>query len=681
MHPLIRYLPLLFLPQVHAETAPADLERITVTANRIAEPESQSVYSVIRLQADEIVLMDAAHPNELFSRVPGTWISRGSGQEHLTAIRSPVLTGAGACGAFLFLEDSIPVRPVGFCNVNQLFEINTEQADAIEVLRGPGSVHYGSNALHGAINVLHAPLRLPLNEVALTFGEFGQRRIKVDHGHLLGENSWRMKYFGETADSIQRDAGHRQHKLNLGWQGYNVRTHLAATSLDQDTAGYIIGEDAYRNPDLKRGNPNPEAFRRAQSLRAWAVWERELPDNRHFEMRPYARYSDMDFLQHFLPGKPLEENGQTSAGIVSSYGINGLSTDWTFGFDLEWADGWLRESQDSPVEIDSDFLQATRPVGRHYDYEVVQYSASPWINVEHAMTKRTSLVGGLRADWIRYDYDNLMSDGNLREDGTACGFGGCIYNRPADRNDSFSNISPKLGIRHALTDHTLYGNIVRGFRAPQATELYRLQRGQNVADLDAVRADSAEIGLRELKGDFTYNVALFLMEKRNEIFRDAEGFNVSSARSRHRGAEFDLNWQVDTEWQLALRGTLARHTYAFDYLPDEGESFVEGRDIDTAPRVLGSALLRWTPATSNVLELEYSRVGGYYLDAENTARYPGHGLWHLRAQHDFGNYRLRARINNLLDADYAERADFAFGEFRYFPGWPRRFTFEVAYGF
>ena len=38
---------------------------------------------------------------------------------------------------FLFLENGIPIRPTGFCNVNELFEVNSEQAQSIEVLRGP----------------------------------------------------------------------------------------------------------------------------------------------------------------------------------------------------------------------------------------------------------------------------------------------------------------------------------------------------------------------------------------------------------------------------------------------------------------------------------------------------------------------------------------------------------------
>ena len=98
-------------------------------------------------------------------------IQRGSGQESLTAIRSPVLTGAGSCGAFLFLENGVPMRPVGFCNVNVLFEVNTEQAQAVEVLRGPGSALYGSNAMHGTVNVLQPwPLERPLLAASLDGG-------------------------------------------------------------------------------------------------------------------------------------------------------------------------------------------------------------------------------------------------------------------------------------------------------------------------------------------------------------------------------------------------------------------------------------------------------------------------------------------------------------------------------
>ena len=46
--------------------------------------ESGSI-SVIDTQTVQDVA--ATHPSEVLNRVPGVWINRGSGQEHLTAIR------------------------------------------------------------------------------------------------------------------------------------------------------------------------------------------------------------------------------------------------------------------------------------------------------------------------------------------------------------------------------------------------------------------------------------------------------------------------------------------------------------------------------------------------------------------------------------------------------------------
>ena len=95
-----------------------------------------------------------AHPAELLNTVAGVDIQRGSGQEHLTAIRSPVLTGGAGAGSFLYTLDGVPLRAAGFANVNGLLEAPTEIAARIEVFKGPGPANYGSNAVHGLIVVL-----------------------------------------------------------------------------------------------------------------------------------------------------------------------------------------------------------------------------------------------------------------------------------------------------------------------------------------------------------------------------------------------------------------------------------------------------------------------------------------------------------------------------------------------
>ena len=303
------------------------------------------------------------HVHQLMTRVAGVWISRGSGQEHLTAIRSPVLTGPGSCGGFLFLEDGIPIRPAGFCNVNQLFEINTEQAQSIEVIRGPGNALYGSNALHGTVNVL-MPVqgnRSPAHGIL----EVGANRFLRLQAELPGDP--RSPHFvGLTiADDggFRDDSGYRQIKLHANttsdfFDG-KFTAAFSATDLDQDTAGFIVGEDAYRDPAVNRSNPNPEAFREASSQRLYGIWSR--PFSRFtVDIRPFLRHSDMTFLQHFLPGQPLEENSHICAGFVSAVTVTTDRHTSVAGIDLEWSDVALTETQFGPTE-GSEFLVETRP--------------------------------------------------------------------------------------------------------------------------------------------------------------------------------------------------------------------------------------------------------------------------------------------------------------------------------
>ena len=59
--------------------------------------------SIDEIKQEEIEFYNAHHFKELLNLSSGVWISRGSGQESLISLRSPVLTGAGACGSFQIL--------------------------------------------------------------------------------------------------------------------------------------------------------------------------------------------------------------------------------------------------------------------------------------------------------------------------------------------------------------------------------------------------------------------------------------------------------------------------------------------------------------------------------------------------------------------------------------------------
>ena len=660
----------------------AGIEEIVVTSRRREQPISTHSGNIAQVDVEALEWLQAQHIHEVMNRVAGTWIVRGSGQEHQTAIRSPVLGGGGACGGFLPLEDGIPVRPGGFCNINQFIELFSEEAQSIEVIRGPGNALYGSNALHGTVNVL---MPMPGRDNRPHFGleaganEFLRGRALIPFDE---EANWLLAALYAHDGGFREASGFDQGKVHLKrlWQADDGQFVLGftATDLDQDTAGFIVGEDAYKDPEVNRSNPDPEAYRDASSQRLYGIWTRPL-GGLELDFRPYVRNSDMGFLHFERPGQPQEDNGHSSAGFIAMLTAQGADRLINFGLDLDFSRARLEQWQDGPTP-GNPRQRETFPDGRHYDYEVDGLSLGAFVQADWQVSDRLSVGAGLRLEYTHYDYDNRMIDGDTREDGTPCGFGGCVYSRPADRSDDFTDLAPNLSARYSLSESSsVFVNIARGFRVPQMIELYRLQFGQLVTDQDSETIDSIEAGVRSWVDAWSVELSAYTMRKRDSAFRDAEGFNVSGAKSKHHGLELLFDWQMHQDWLLHINGAYGRHEYDFDAV-GRGEIFVAGNDIDSAPRWMGSAEVRYAPDMPFEIGLQVVSLDTYYLDSLNRFTYPGHTLLNLRAawqaSESLGFY---ARLYNLTDEAIADRADFGMGNYRYLPGRGRELFVELRY--
>lgn len=648
------------------------LETIVVTASRSEQALAGMTVNTDWIDADDLKLIGATHINESMVRIAGAWISRGNGQEHLTAIRSPVLTGAGGCGGFLMLQDGVSLRAAGFCNVNELFEANTDQAQRIEVIKGPGTALHGSNAMHGVIDVISPAIaKQTSSTISIESGSYDYYRLKVSHS----QNDFRLDASATSDSGYKDDSGFDQQMLNLQYRSgrgaLRMTTRLAASNLNQETAGFVPGHDAYKQAGLRRDNPNPNAFRDAKSIRVHSRIEFTRDSDTEIILTPYYRHTDMTFLQHFLPGQATEENGQKSLGLQSSWHQTlGASSNLIVGADLEYTQAFLKETQQQATDSDSAFLRATIPPGVHYDYDVDAAVVSPFIQMQWQLSEKNLVTTGIRFDYVNYDYNNNTLTGRTKDDGTPCGFGGCRFNRPADREDSFSNWSPKLGFSHNFNaQNQAYVSLARGFRAPQATELYRLQNDQSVSRIDSEDLDSVEVGFRGSTNRTTYDISLYYMNKNNVIFRDSNRVNVDNGSTTHRGIEVTLSTALPNNIDLSISATYAIHQYDFDRVINGVN--LDGNDVDTAPRHMGSAQLGWNFAAVARAELEWVHMGAYFTDPENLNSYDGHDLLNLRVQTTLkNNWKLFFRLINLTNVDYAERADYGFGEDRYFVGNP-----------
>lgn len=661
----------------------SDIERIETTSSRIQGKVNASGYAVSSVSEETLSLLSFQHIQESLNYIAGAGVQRGNGQEYLPALRSPVLTGAGACGGILAAEDGIPLRAAGFCNINELFEAHGEMAQRIDVIKGPASALYGSNAIHGVINVITPDTTQGDGILGVDYGSYGFHRVKLQEGKDFGGSGVGI------AASLTRDTGYRddegvdQEKVSLRhrleWDNTVITSGMTYTHLDQETAGYIEGFESYKDTQIARSNPNPEAFRNARSFRLWSKFDTTYEGGHALSVTPYIRNQDMRFRMHFLPGKPLEENAQKGVGVLSqfNYVVNDrISLD--VGVDAEYTEGELTQSQQGPTE-GSAFLVETIPAGKHYDYDVDATLLAPFFALNWQVDKWAIQLGG-RFETMRYDYVNNMNTGRVRENGTECGFGGCRYSRPADSENDYNNFSPKLSLRYQLSPQTqLFGGVARGYRAPQATELYRLQRAQTVTELESVTADNVELGITSSLLSGGYTLSFYSLEKDNVIYRDSDFFNVSNGETWHRGVELTFDQQLSDVLRVDFAGTYARHTYEHSQL--SGEQDIKGNDIDTAPKVLFNTRLSYDVTEEIKAQLEWQHVSSYYTDAENLNEYDGHDLVHGRISWDVTNsITLYARINNMLDTEYAERADYtSFSGPRYFPGRPRNFMLSASF--
>ncbi len=645
---------------------------VTIYGDR--EKSDPGAYSVIDSQTIEDV--GANHPAEILNTVPGVNVQMNSGQELLVAIRSPVLPAGAGQGSFLILENGIPTRAPGFGNVNALFELHHETAEAIEVVRGPGSVRYGSNAVHGLINFIDPEPGAQTGSTLQLSGNTLQRyRADATSNFTVGGvANW-------IGLSVMDDGGWRDSsgvdQQKLTWRSkfegetWSAVATLAAVNLQQETAGFIQGLDSYKDEAIARTNPNPEAYRDATAMRANVRFETNFGQDK-LVITPFGISQRMTFIQHFLPDQSTEENGQDSLGLMTRYEFGPENFRWSVGADVQWADGFLTETQ---TRASFGALIAgipTFPQGIHYDYDVDTLMTGVYGELNWEFAPNWSLLAGVRGERHDYEYTTNKAPGSYGR-----------FRVAPSRTDKFHLLTPKLGLVYTgFEGAELYANYARGERAPQTSDQYRLQNLQTIERLKVETLDSFEVGARGVLAGVNYDIAAYTMKKEHFFFRDSDGLNVPDGKTDHVGVEIELNSDIADLMggTLSWNGnvTWSDQTYAFTRnVVVAAEDIFDGNEIDTAPEWLADAGLGWRNANLSLgLSAEY--VGEYFANAANTATYPGHLIAHLRgAWHFSDSVEAFVIVRNITDERYADRADFANGAYRYVPGEPVNATLGI----
>lgn len=291
------------------------------------------------------------------------------------------------------------------------------------------------------------------------------------------------------------------------------------------------------------------------------------------------------------------------------------------------------------------------------------------------------MTAGLRYDHFEYDYTNNMADGLLVINPSSMSFP-ARYNHPSDTRVSYSHLSPKLGAAYEFSK-TLNGFVSyrHAFRAPSESSLFRPGSNAESLDLEAVKTNSYEIGVRgnpTLKSN--YEVSIYTMRVKDDLvsFIDPVSDNrttVNAGKTSHTGIEIGMGSQLIETVRVDISYSYAKHTYE-EWLQRVGGSNVDfsGNEIAFAPRSIGNARLTYKPGILNGgdIEMELAHLGSYWLDQSNTEKYGGHEIVNLRMNHHINKKtNIFARIMNLADKKYATAASLRRGNAEFAPGMPR----------
>lgn len=612
------------LGQAHAESPVDDAANdpvIIVTANRSPQPIERIGQSVTVIEAPELERRQSTSVADVLRTVPGVTIARNGG---IGSVTSVFIRGADSDQTVALIDGvklNDPSSPGGGFNFGNLLIGNIER---IEVLRGPSSVLWGSQAIGGVVNII---TRQPTEELTINLrGEYGFRDTGQIVGNIAGKTgplslSAGGGYFrtnGISAFSEARGATETDGYENFG---ANANLNLALTDwLSVDARGWFsngrVNIDGFPPPTFALGDANEES--RTREIVAYTGLNAAFFDGR-FRNRAGFAYTDTRRRNIAFGGVPSETF--LGSGRNERFEYQGV-------FDL--AEGWQAtgglERETSRLSTIS--FGGPEAIGRaRIDSIYAQLVTTPIAGL--------SLTGGVRHD----DHNRF---------GGATTFGASGVWTPAG------------------SGATIRASYAEGFKAPS---LFQLQSDFGNQLLQPERSRGWDAGVtQQLIGNTVQASATYFRRDSRDLIafvscplprtgicvnRPFGTFN-NVARARAEGVELGLTIQPVEALRLQ-----ANYTYTNATNRSAGNANF-GRQLIRRPQHSFTALVdyRWSFGLETGATLTH--VGRSFENATNSNRLQGYVLADLRASFPVtSRIDVYGRIENLFDEGY--ETAFGFG--------------------
>lgn len=666
------------------------MNEVVISANRGETiKRSQAPIAINRIDTKNIQETKAITADQLLNKVSGVNMINLGNEQHQMSIRQPMTTKS----LFLYLEDGIPVRTTGLFNHNALLEMNMASVKNIEVIKGPSSSLYGSEAIGGVVNfITAAPTTVPVFKLSVQGNNIGYKRTDLQSS--FSKNKWGFALSGYYADKRNSFMEYSDfHKATITARidyRFNDKTTLSnsVTWLNY-YSDMPSGVDSTMFATRKFVNPQTFTYRKVDALRyrstltqAWNNNSKTTAsviyrDNSIGQNPAYRIKDDYRKLNGQWIGKKDLAHGEINESSFNSYSLIGQhkqNLNWKkasiiggVSIDLSpstYNAGYIPIKKDTTTKKYVSY-QKTDSILTYYANKINNYAA--FVNFEFSPVEKLRVVASLRYDLFNYDFDNHLKPS--------------AFTGSRDTVNRFRKFSPKLGFTYNVSNKTgVYANYSQGFVPPQVTEMYT---GVKVPNVKPSVFYNYEVGgwMEIVKNKLSVDASAYNLDGTNEIIsvklEDGSTENRNAGKTSHKGIEFGLNAMPLKEVTIRFGGAYSKHSFT-DFI-EKGNNYT-GNEMNNAPRWLHNAEIWYRPSFVNGLRIgaEWQKVGCYYMDPKNTVKYEGYNVLNLRAGYQYNGFEIWMNVINATN-NYYSYISTKSNSYSYQLAEPRNFIVGVAY--
>ncbi|MFL9829268.1 TonB-dependent receptor [Flavobacterium sp. ST-87] len=683
-----------------------ELHDVFITANRTATLRKETPVAISKLTAKTIDESKATAAYEIINKTPGVLMVNLGNEQHMMSIRQPMTTNA----YYLYLEDGLPIRPMGIFNHNALLEINQFNLQSIEVVKGPVSSLYGPEAVGGTINFISLkPSMNPEFKFGIQADQWGYKRVQAAGGATIGKIGFHIAGISSLQENgWMTFSDYNKDNLNVRID-YNISpsTRLISNTMwgkyYSDMSGGVNENDFY-NRDYK--STSDFTYRKSDALRTRLTLEHDWNLNASSYLTVYHRNNKLgqnpSYGIRWSPtNNPTTATGEINSNNFKSYGAIGQHTQkfdflntklvagalydyspvtyWSYRIDLK------ANLNPGGVTVNNYEIIAERPDLKIADYTADIYNSAAYAQLSFNPFEKVVLSLGGRYDNMKVDYENAID--------------------LSSGSKTYDKATFKIGANYNPLDNAgFYGNYSQGFAPPGITSIFRTKSGTGGTtgiaaefyyNLKPATFNNYEIGgwmsLFENKLNFDY--AFYYMEGKNELLNVKLEDNSTDYRSagatRHKGIELGFNYKPCKEINFRLGGTYAQHHYVDFKVSDittDALQNLNGKEMPAAPRWSGNSELYYYPEwfPNFRTSVEWQHVESYYQDQINTVKYSGYDIFNFRAGYRWKCIEIYGNIINLTDKLYAynvSRGNLSASQPSYLAAAPRTFLLGLQYNF